>query len=323
MWWRGNKNKLVEWKGLVDTASAFEVPGWLLLWHELVTNKLHMFLSHLNEINKEIAQRYYFSAIFLSYPENSSSLRQEWMKLNIQQQNKIHLHGVISIFQSSTDRNSRDNIHETFSGLLTLYLNSRFVTGRVEITVGHINFIFSTLRSLQCKYCNFCSCSTDVILNATLIKSLWNCWVVVYATFDHNGAGGRAADEPKENSVKRSTKVVLPHKGDIVAFQDIERIWRSCCKWCSWFYKEKQNKYYVNSTDPLTSLEIWPDSPARSCFSRQRKRSLSKDELMYLPTLRINKTKHKNMIETLDMTGKIAISAPWRRTTPQDATEGK
>ena len=37
---------------------------------------------------------------------------------------------------------------------------------------------------------------------------------------------------------------------------------------------------------------------------------LVKDELMYLPALRINKTKHKNMIETLDMTGNIAISAP-------------
>ena len=57
-----------------------------------------MFFSRLNEINKEIAQIYYFSAIFLSYPENSSSLRQEWMKLNIQQQNKIHLHGMISKF---------------------------------------------------------------------------------------------------------------------------------------------------------------------------------------------------------------------------------
>ena len=191
-----------------------------------------MFLSRLNEINKEIAQRYYFSAIFLSYPENSSSLRQEWMKLNIQQQNKIHLHGVISIFQSSTDRNSRDNIHETFSGLLTLYLNSRFVTGRVEITVGHLNFVFSTLRSLQFKDCNFWSCSIDVFLNATLVNTFWNRCVEVYAAFDHNDARGRAADEPKENSVKRSTKVVLPHKGDIIAFQNIQRIWRSCCK--SW-----------------------------------------------------------------------------------------
>ena len=51
--------------------------------------------------------------------------------------------------------------------------------------------------------------------------------------FGHNGAGGRAADEPKDNSVKRSTKVVPPHKGDIVAFQNIERIWRSSRKcWC-------------------------------------------------------------------------------------------
>ena len=189
-----------------------------------------MFLSRLNEINKEIAQRYYFSAIFLSYRENSSSLRQEWMKLTIQQQNKIHLHGVISIFQSSTDRNSRDNIYETFSGLLTLYLNSSFVNDRVEITVGHYNFVFSTLRSLQCKDCNFCSCSIHVFLNATLVNTSWNHCVAVYVKFVHNGAGGRAA-EPKDNSVKRSTKVVLPHKGDIVAFQNIERIWRSCCKY--------------------------------------------------------------------------------------------
>ena len=51
--------------------------------------------------------------------------------------------------------------------------------------------------------------------------------------FGHNGAGGRAADEPKDNSVKRSIKGVPPHKGDIVAFQNIEQIWRSSRKcWC-------------------------------------------------------------------------------------------
>ena len=51
--------------------------------------------------------------------------------------------------------------------------------------------------------------------------------------FGHNGAGGRAPDETKDNSVKRSTKVVPPHKDDIVAFQNIERIWRSSRKfWC-------------------------------------------------------------------------------------------
>ena len=42
--------------------------------------------------------------------------------------------------------------------------------------------------------------------------------------FGHNGAGGRAAEEPKDNSVKRSMQVVPPNKGDIVAFQNIERI---------------------------------------------------------------------------------------------------
>ena len=125
---------------------------------------------------------------------------------------------------------SRYNNHETFGGLLTLYLNGHFVIGRVESTVGHLNFVFSTLRSPQCKDCNFCSCSIDNFLNATLIKTIWNRCVEVYVTFDHNGAGGRAADELKDNFVKRSTKVVLPHKGDIVAFQNLERIWRSCRK---------------------------------------------------------------------------------------------
>ena len=85
---------------------------------------------------------------------------------------------------------------------------------------------------------------------------------------------------------------------------------------------QNKQKNHVNSTDPLTSLEIWHDSPARSCFSRQQKRSLSNDELEYLPVLRINKTKHKN-IDTLDMTVNIAISTPWRRTTLQDATVGE
>ena len=47
--------------------------------------------------------------------------------------------------------------------------------------------------------------------------------------FDQNGGGRAAAVELKDKSVKRSTKVVLPHKGDIVTVQNIERIWRSCC----------------------------------------------------------------------------------------------
>ena len=51
--------------------------------------------------------------------------------------------------------------------------------------------------------------------------------------FGHNGAGGRAVDEPKDNSVKRSIKGVPTHKGDSVAFQNIEQIWRSSRKcWC-------------------------------------------------------------------------------------------
>ena len=172
------------------------------------------------------------------------------MKWNTQKETRFTFPEWFQNF--STNSTGRDNIHETFGGLLTLYLNGHFVTGRVEVTVGHFNFVFSTLRSLQCKDCNVWSCGINVFLKATLIKTMWNPCVQVYVTFDHNGAGGRAADKPKENSVKRATKVVLPHKGDIVAFQDIERIWRSCCKWWSWFYKEKQNKYYVNSTDPLT-----------------------------------------------------------------------
>ena len=81
---------------------------------------------------------------------------------------------------------------------------------------------------------------------------------------------------------------------------------------------QNETKNDVHSTDPLTSLAMWPDSPARSCFTRQGKRSLSKDDLVYLPALRINKTKLKN-IDTLDKTEIIAICAPWRRTTLQDA----
>ena len=69
---------------------------------------------------------------------------------------------------------SRDNIHDTFGGLLTLYLNSHPVTGKLEIFVGQVNFVFSTLRSLQCKDCNFCSCSINVFLNATLVNTFYN-----------------------------------------------------------------------------------------------------------------------------------------------------
>ena len=152
----------------------------------------------------------------------------------------------------STNGTSRENIHETFGGLLTLYLNSHSVTGRLEFFVGQVNFVSSTLISLQCKDCNFCSCSIDVFLNATLVNTIWNHCVEVYVMFDQN-SGGRAAGELKDKSVKRSIKVVLPYKGDIVTFQNIKRIWRSFFKWWSWFYQEKENKYYVNIIDLLTS----------------------------------------------------------------------
>ena len=59
----------------------------------------------------------------------------------------------------------------------------------------------------------------------------------------------------------------------------------------------------------FNQLSNRPDKPARSCFTRHRKRSFNKDALVYLPALRINKTKHKNL-DTLDITEKIAISAP-------------
>ena len=70
----------------------------------------------------------------------------------------------------STNGASRDNIHETFGGLLTLYLNSHSVTGSLEIFVGQVNGVSPTLISLQCKDCNFCSCSIDVFLDATLVN---------------------------------------------------------------------------------------------------------------------------------------------------------
>ena len=74
----------------------------------------------------------------------------------------------------STNGTSRENIHETFGDLLTLYLNSHSVTGSLEIFVGQDNFVSSTLISLQCKDCNFCSYSIDVFLNATLVRTIWN-----------------------------------------------------------------------------------------------------------------------------------------------------
>ena len=78
------------------------------------------------------------------------------------------LRNDFKIFQQTTNR---DNIHETFGGLLTLYLNSHAVAGRIVITVGQDNFVLSTLRSVQCKDCNFCSCSIDVFLNATPVTT--------------------------------------------------------------------------------------------------------------------------------------------------------
>ena len=132
-----------------------------------------------------------------------------------------------------TNWTCRDTIHKTLSGLLTLYLNSQSVSNTTTLTGDHINFVFSTLRSLQCKDCNFCSCSIDVFSNATLVNTFWNCCVDVYIIFVHNGAGRRAVEELKEDIAKRSIKVVLPHKGDVVTFQYIEWILRSCRK-CWW-----------------------------------------------------------------------------------------
>ena len=71
----------------------------------------------------EIAQRYYFNATFLGYPEKNQQQFASGM-------NEIK---YPTTKQDSTDRNSNDNIHETFSGLLTLYLNSRFVMARSKL----------------------------------------------------------------------------------------------------------------------------------------------------------------------------------------------
>ena len=132
-----------------------------------------------------------------------------------------------------TNWTSRDTIHKTFGGLLTLYLNSHSVFDALTLTVDHINFVFSTLRSLQCKDCNFCSCSIDVFSNATPVNTFWNRCVDVYIIFVHNGGGRKAAEELKEDIAKRSSKVVLPHQGNVVTFQYIGRIFRSCRK-CWW-----------------------------------------------------------------------------------------
>ena len=64
-----------------------------------------------------------------------------------------------------------DPILTTIGSLLTMYLNSHPVTGTLASTIDHFNFVFSTLRSLQCKDCNFCLCSIDVFLNATLVNT--------------------------------------------------------------------------------------------------------------------------------------------------------
>ena len=95
-----------------------------------------------------------------------------------------------------------DIIHKTFGGLLTLYLNSHSITDTLTLTVDYSNFVTSTLQSLQFKDCNFCSCSIDVFFNATPIKTSWNHCVEVYVMFVHNGEGGRAADELKDNITK-------------------------------------------------------------------------------------------------------------------------
>ena len=150
------------------------------------------------------------------------------MNLNIQQRNEIHLYGIYQ--NISTNRTTRDTIHKTFGGLLTLYLKSHSVFDALTLTVDHINFVLSTLRSLQCKYCNFCSCSIDIFLNATLVNTFWNRCVDVYIIFVHNGEGRRAVEKLKEDIAKRSSKVVLPHQGNVVTFQYIGRIFRSCRK---------------------------------------------------------------------------------------------
>ena len=127
----------------------------------------------------------------------------------------------------------RNPILTTTSGKLTLYLNSHSVSCTLAPTVDQCNFVSSTLRSIQCKDRNFCSCSIDVFLNATLKNTLWNRCVEVYVMFVYNGEGGSCADELQGNIVEQSIEVVLPHQGNVVTFQHIERIWRIFCKcWC-------------------------------------------------------------------------------------------
>ena len=180
--------------------------------------------------NSAITLRCFEQHIFRSFPENSSSLRREWMEWNIQNETRFTLTECFQNF--SSNRTSRDTIHKTFGGLLTLYLNNHFVALTLTPTVDNLYVVFSTLRSLQCKDCNFCLSSIDVFLNATLVNTFWNRCVDVYVMFVHNDEGFRA-EELKEDIAKRSIKVVLPHQGNVITFQNRERIWRSCRNcWC-------------------------------------------------------------------------------------------
>ena len=130
-----------------------------------------------------------------------------------------------------------ETVEITFMKLLVVYLHCTR-TFTLSLVVSKLLLVMSISYSPLSNRCNAnivisARVASDVFLNATLVNTFWNHCVEVYVMFRHNGARGRAADEPKDNSVKRSTKVVPPHKGDIVAFQNIERIWRSSRKcWC-------------------------------------------------------------------------------------------
>ena len=109
--------------------------------------------------------RYYWSSasrpfpvpvkIRLNPPPGEDNLTQAGcMKWNEISNNETRFTFTEWFKKSSTNGASRDNIHETFGGLLTLYLNSHSVTGSLEIFVGQVNGVSSTLISLQCKDCN-------------------------------------------------------------------------------------------------------------------------------------------------------------------------
>ena len=97
----GPDNSSTLWKKMTSFASwtsAFEVPDWSSVWNELVTKKLPMFSSSLNEVSGD-CEKIVNQCDIPKHPGNSSSLKccpihPNWVRWTKAMNNQTHRRSV-------------------------------------------------------------------------------------------------------------------------------------------------------------------------------------------------------------------------------------